>query len=109
MEVGPFQEIVPIEVVAANANDVTSVVSVFASRGIQCPTELHDHDIFGRRNKNFSFERGIEDSDATLKTLLISRFPASNFVNPSKNVLPRLGDCRTHEPYATNVKPPGFP
>ena len=44
----------------------------------------------------------------TQASLLINRFKTSNYVNPSRYLLPKNGDCRTHEPNATNIKPPGF-
>lgn len=40
--------------------------------------------------------------------LLVDRFKASGFVNPANAVMPKFGDCRTHEQNATNVKPDGF-
>jgi len=41
-------------------------------------------------------------------SVLIDRFKASGYVSASPQKPPLLGDCRTMEPYATNIKPPGF-
>lgn len=40
--------------------------------------------------------------------LLIDRFLASGNNLPSNAIPPRAGDCRLHEPNATNIKPSGF-
>lgn len=42
------------------------------------------------------------------KDLLIDRFVASGFANPVRGIAIRPGDCRLHEPGATNIKPEGF-
>lgn len=41
-------------------------------------------------------------------SMLINRFPASNYMTPSRYKPALNGDCRTQEPYATNIKPEGF-
>ncbi|HWA35689.1 MAG TPA: DUF4249 domain-containing protein [Cyclobacteriaceae bacterium] len=47
-------------------------------------------------------------SSVSLGNYLIDRFKDSGFINPSQNILPVPGDCRTQQPGATNIKPDGF-
>jgi hypothetical protein len=47
-------------------------------------------------------------SGISVKKLLINRFKSSGLVSPTPYKEPLPGDCRLHEPKATNVKPPGF-
>jgi hypothetical protein len=48
-------------------------------------------------------------SAVTERKVLINRFKESGNVSPTPNILPLPGDCRTHIPRATNIKPEGFP
>lgn len=47
-------------------------------------------------------------SGVSVKKLLINRFKSSGMVSPTPYKEPLPGDCRRHEPNATNEKPPGF-
>ena len=47
-------------------------------------------------------------SAVTEATLLINRFAGANYLPPTRNIAIQSGDCRNHEPDATNVKPVGF-
>jgi hypothetical protein len=40
--------------------------------------------------------------------LVFDRFKVANFFFPPDYIAPKDGDCRTHEPNATNVRPEGF-
>jgi hypothetical protein len=60
-------------------------------------------------NERDEFVLGYFGASAVYKdSILIDRFKTSGFVSASPRKPPLNGDCRTMEPYATNIKPPGF-